>query len=120
VRLAHLSLAVADQERSRRFYETFFEFDCTGEPDPEGCLHLTDGDDFDLTLVGRPEVSPPASLHFGIRVADPESVRRVRSMLAAADVETGDLFEGERRVAFHCSDPDGYRLEVFADRNDRA
>jgi catechol 2,3-dioxygenase-like lactoylglutathione lyase family enzyme len=32
VRLAHLSLGVADQQASRRFYETFFGFDCDGEP----------------------------------------------------------------------------------------
>jgi hypothetical protein len=66
VRLAHLSLGVADQQRSRRFYETFFGFVCDGDPDREGCLHLTDADDFDLTLVARPNVSPSASLHFGI------------------------------------------------------
>jgi catechol 2,3-dioxygenase-like lactoylglutathione lyase family enzyme len=54
VRLAHLSLAVADQQRSRRFYQTFFGFDCDGNPDAEGCLHLTDVDDFDLTLAARP------------------------------------------------------------------
>lgn len=36
MRLAHLSLGVADQQASRRFYETFFGFDCDGEPDMEG------------------------------------------------------------------------------------
>jgi len=35
MRLAHLSLAVADQRRSRQFYETFFGFDCDGKPDAE-------------------------------------------------------------------------------------
>jgi hypothetical protein len=48
---------VADQQPSRRLYGTFFGFDCDGEPDNEGCLHLTDADDFDLTLVARPNVS---------------------------------------------------------------
>jgi hypothetical protein len=37
-----------------RFYETYFGFDCDGKPDAEGCLHLTDADGFDLTLVARP------------------------------------------------------------------
>jgi len=64
MRLAHLSLAVSDQQRSRRFYETFFGFSCDGKADAEGCPHLTHMDDFDLTLVGRSTVSPPSSLHF--------------------------------------------------------
>jgi catechol 2,3-dioxygenase-like lactoylglutathione lyase family enzyme len=114
MRLAHLSLAVADRERSRRFYETFFGFDCSGEPDNEGCLHL-DAGDFDLTLVARPGVSAPRSLHFGVRVGDAESVRRLLTRLVRESVETGDLFESDRRVAFHCSDPDGYQVEVFWD-----
>ena len=109
-----------DQQRSRRFCETFFEFGCAGALDTEGCLHLTDGHDFDLTLVAQPDVSPATSLHFGIRVDDAGSVRRLLSRLAAEDVRTGRLFEGEHRVAFHCWDPDGYRLEIFADRSDEA
>jgi catechol 2,3-dioxygenase-like lactoylglutathione lyase family enzyme len=111
--LSHLSLAVTDQERSRRFYETFFGFECDGEPDGEGCLHLTDSGNFDLTLVVEPDVSPSPSLHFGIRVADPDSVRRLLVRLSSENIETGELFESDSRVAFHCQDPDGYRVEVF-------
>jgi catechol 2,3-dioxygenase-like lactoylglutathione lyase family enzyme len=96
VRLAHLSLAVADQQRSRRFYEVFFGFECSGELDSDGCLHV-DAGDFDLTLVAQADVSPPRSLHFGVRVGDP----------------AGELFDSDRRVAFHCTDPDGYQVEVF-------
>ena len=112
--LSHLSPAVADQERSRHFYETFFGFDCDGEPDSEGCVHLRDADDFDVTLVVQPDVSPSPSLHFGIRVADAGAVRRLLARLSAANVETGELFESESRVAFQCWDPDGYRVEVFS------
>jgi catechol 2,3-dioxygenase-like lactoylglutathione lyase family enzyme len=116
MRLAHLSLSVGDQQRSRRFYETFFDFACDPEPDAEGCLHLTDVDGFDLTLAARPMVSPSSSpsLHFGIKVADADSVRRLRVRLARESVQTGDLFESESRVAFQCVDPDGYQLEVFS------
>src|SRR6266536_244171 len=119
MRLAHLSLAVADQQRSRRFYETFFGFSCDGKADAEGCVHLTDMDDFDLTLVGRSTVSPPSSLHFGIGLADAESVRRLLVRLMREDVQTGELFASEDRVAFHCADPDGYRVEVFWKRGSR-
>jgi hypothetical protein len=52
-------VTVADQQRSRRFYERFFGFDSDGEPDGEGCLHLTDGHDFDLTLAAGPNASDP-------------------------------------------------------------
>jgi lactoylglutathione lyase len=113
VRLAHLSLAVADQQRSRRFYETFFGLECDGEPDGEGCLHLTDGDGFDLTLVPRPDASPSSSFHFGIDGRDADAVRRLRGRLSTEDVRTGDLFVSDSRVAFHCWDPDGYHVEVF-------
>ncbi len=113
MRLCHLSLAVTEQARSRRFYERYFGFACDGEPDGEGCLHLTDADDFDMTLAPGPVVSPPSSLHFGIRVADAESVRRLLERLIEDGVQAGDLYDGGSRVAFQCADPDGYRVEVF-------
>jgi len=72
-----------------------------------------------LTLVGRPTVSPPTSLHFGIGLADAESVRRLLVRLMRENVQTGELFESQDRVAFHCADPDGYRVEVFWKRGSR-
>jgi hypothetical protein len=108
-----VSLTVADQERSPRFYETFFGFDCSGDPDGEGCLHLTDAGGFDVTLAVRADVAPPPSLHFGIRLAEPDAVRRLRERLASANVRTGDVYESESRVAFHCWDADGYQVEVY-------
>jgi hypothetical protein len=71
----------------------------------------------DLTLVARPNASPSPSLHFGIELADPGSVRRLLARLSAENIKTGELFEGETRVAFHCWDPDGYQVEVFANRS---
>jgi hypothetical protein len=49
---------VTDQQRSRHFYETFVGLDCDAVPDGRGCVHLTDADGFDVTLVVRPDVSP--------------------------------------------------------------
>jgi hypothetical protein len=40
-------------------------------------------------------------------------LRRLSTRLAAEKVRTGEVYEGESRVAFHCWDPDGYQLEVF-------
>jgi catechol 2,3-dioxygenase-like lactoylglutathione lyase family enzyme len=112
MRLAHLSLAVTDQNRSRRFYETFFGFECGGEPDSEGCLHLTDADGFDLTLVARTYVC-----HHHRFISESGAVRRLLARMADEAVDTGELFQSGSRVALHCWDPDRYLLEVFwADR----
>ena len=103
MRLSHLSLPVADQERSRRFYASL-GFTSDGVPDGEGCLHLTDEGDFDLTL------SPSGSLHFGIRL---DSADAVRAMRAAIDDGTSALFESAEKVAFQYRDPDGHRVELY-------
>jgi catechol 2,3-dioxygenase-like lactoylglutathione lyase family enzyme len=113
VRLAHLSLAVADQQRSRRFYETFFGLHSDGSLDAEGCLHLTDANGFDLTLVARSDSAPSPTFHFGIGVADPSEVSWLLARLSVDGVQTGELYESDDRVAFHCWDPDGYQVEVF-------
>jgi hypothetical protein len=80
-------------------------FVCNGELDSEGCLHLKDADGFDVTLARRLDVSPPSTLHFGIRLADPDSVHRLLTRLSAENVETGELFTSHHRVGFHCFDP---------------
>ena len=36
------------------------------------------------------------------------------------DVQTGELFASEDRVAFHCVDPDGYQVEVFWKKGSRS
>jgi hypothetical protein len=54
---------------------------------------------------------PLASLR--IEVVDAESMRQLLDRLSAEDVETGELFENDGRVALHCWDPHGYQVEVF-------
>jgi catechol 2,3-dioxygenase-like lactoylglutathione lyase family enzyme len=59
MRFAHVGISVADQVRSRRFYERYFGFD----PDqarnyPDGTLILRDADGFALALhpgIGAPD-----------------------------------------------------------------
>jgi hypothetical protein len=77
--------------------------------DAEGSLHRRDVDDFDLTLVARPKVSPTTSLHFGIRLADAESVRRLRARLAQEEVQTGEIFESDGDRHASCGDGRWYR-----------
>jgi catechol 2,3-dioxygenase-like lactoylglutathione lyase family enzyme len=46
----HLALAVIDQERSRRFYETYFGFTAEPAPREDGVLILHDAEGFSLAL----------------------------------------------------------------------
>jgi catechol 2,3-dioxygenase-like lactoylglutathione lyase family enzyme len=89
--MKHLALAVADQERSRRFYETYFGFGAgpTDEPIPL-----------------------PAFLHFGVHLPDPDSVRRFRDRLAADGVPIVEEWDEPEYVSVKCRDPDGYVVEA--------
>ena len=66
--MKHLALAVADQERSRRFYESYFGFGA--RPSrwyDDGVLMLYNADGFSLALGPTEEpISLPSFLHFRI------------------------------------------------------
>ncbi len=66
--MKHLALPVSDQERSRRFYESYFGFDA--EPArryDDGVLMLYNADGFSLALGPTQEaIRLPTFLHFGI------------------------------------------------------
>jgi catechol 2,3-dioxygenase-like lactoylglutathione lyase family enzyme len=97
--MAHIALAVADQARSRRFYETYFEFD------PAGDMTLALGE------TSEP-ISLPAFLHFGFRAAaGPEEVRAFRSRLAGDGIEIAEFWDEPDYVSVKCRDPDGYVIE---------
>ena len=112
--MKHLALAVSDQERSRRFYETYFGFDA--EPARRydgGVLMLYNADGFSLALGPTEEpIAFPAFLHFGIHLATPEDVRQFRSRLAADGVPILEEWEEPEYVSVKCLDPDGYVVEA--------
>jgi len=68
--VSHLALAVSDQERSRRFYETYFGFDARpARRYDDDVLMLYDADGFSLALGPTDEpIRLPPFLHFGIRL----------------------------------------------------
>ena len=76
----HLALEVSDQERARRFYESYCGF---GAEPPrqydDGTLMLYDGTGFALAL-GLPERGFKA--HFGVGLDDAEAVRAMAQRLA--------------------------------------
>jgi catechol 2,3-dioxygenase-like lactoylglutathione lyase family enzyme len=110
----HLALAVSDQERSRRFYETYFGFDARPARRYDGgVLMLYDAAGFSLALGPTDEpISVPAFLHFGVRMPGPEAVRAFRDRLAADGVPIVEEWDEPEYVSVKCSDPDGYVIEA--------
>jgi catechol 2,3-dioxygenase-like lactoylglutathione lyase family enzyme len=112
--MKHLALAVHDQERSRRFYETYFGF---GARPPrwydDGVLMLYDVEGFALALGPTDEeFRLPRFLHFGKRLPSPEDVRRFRDRLVADGVPIVEEWEEPEYVSVKCRDPDGYVVEA--------
>ena len=113
--LNHLHLHVADPERSRRFYETWFGF---REHVRHGdILFLRDGAGFDLALAPEPEPARfPAWFHFGFRLGNADDVRALhRRMAVAKAMDLRDLHDEAEFVSFRVRDPDGYGIEVYGE-----
>jgi catechol 2,3-dioxygenase-like lactoylglutathione lyase family enzyme len=112
--MRHLALAVTDQERSRRFYETYFGFGAhPARWYDDGVLMLYDADGFSLALGPTDEeIRLPRFLHFGKRLGSPEEVRRFRDRLAADGVPIVEEWDEPEYVSVKCRDPDGYVVEA--------
>jgi catechol 2,3-dioxygenase-like lactoylglutathione lyase family enzyme len=110
----HLALAVTDQERSRRFYETYFGFDARPSRWYDGgVLMLYNADGFSLALGPTSErIELPSFLHFGVHMPSPESVRAFRDRLEADGVPIVEWWDEPDYVSVKCSDPDGYVVEA--------
>jgi catechol 2,3-dioxygenase-like lactoylglutathione lyase family enzyme len=109
----HIALAVSDQERSRRFYETYFGFDPeTARVADDGVL-LLDGPDVLLALgVTDEPIHLPSFLHFGFRAgATPGEIRAFRDRLAEDEIEIVEFWDEPDYVSVKCRDPDGYVVE---------
>jgi catechol 2,3-dioxygenase-like lactoylglutathione lyase family enzyme len=110
----HIALAVSDQERSRRFYETYFGFDPeTARVADDGVLLLEGPGDVLLALgVTDEPIRLPSFLHFGFRGAEaPDEVHAFRHRLASDEIEIVEFWEEPDYVSVKCRDPDGYVVE---------
>ena len=112
--MKHLALAVSDQERSRRFYESYFGFDAEPPRRYDGdVLMLYNVDGFSLALGPTDEPTRvPSFLHFGVHLPSPEAVRKLRERLAADGVAIVEEWDEPDYVSVKCRDPDGYVVEA--------
>jgi catechol 2,3-dioxygenase-like lactoylglutathione lyase family enzyme len=112
--MKHLALAVSNQERSRRFYETYFGFDAKPSRWYDGgVLMLYNADGFSLALGPTEEpISLPSFLHFGIDLPSAEAVQDFRARLAADGVPIVEEWDEPEYVSVKCADPDGYVVEA--------
>ncbi len=113
--MAHLALAVRDEERSRRFYESYFGFGATpAERMSDGVLMLFDVQGFALALKETDEsITLPGFFHFGFGGASSaDEVRAFRDRLRRDGVPIVEEWEEPDYVSVKCRDPDGYVVEL--------
>ena len=117
--MKHLALAVSDQERSRRFYETYFGFDARPARRYDGdVLMLYNADGFSLALGETDEpIRLPGFLHFGIGLPTPDDVRAFRRRLADDGIPIVEEWDEPDYVSVKCRDPDGYVVEAAWEPN---
>jgi catechol 2,3-dioxygenase-like lactoylglutathione lyase family enzyme len=110
----HLAIPVRDQERSRRFYETYFGFGARPARRYDGgVLMLYNAAGFALALgPGVEEVARPSWMHFGVRLSDRNAVLELRDRLARDGVELVEEWDEREYVSVKCRDPDGYIIEA--------
>jgi catechol 2,3-dioxygenase-like lactoylglutathione lyase family enzyme len=112
--MKHLALAVHDQQRSRRFYESYFGFDAQpARRYDDDVLMLYNADGFSLGLGEvNEEIKLPRFLHFGVHMPTPEAVLALRDRLIADGVEIAEEWQQPEYVSVKCRDPDGYVVEA--------
>jgi catechol 2,3-dioxygenase-like lactoylglutathione lyase family enzyme len=112
--MRHLALPVRDQERSRRFYESYFGFGARpARRYDDDVLMLYNADGFSLALGPTDEeISPPKWLHFGVHMTSADAVRALRDRLVADGVPIQEEWKEPEYVSVKCRDPDGYIVEA--------
>jgi catechol 2,3-dioxygenase-like lactoylglutathione lyase family enzyme len=114
VPLNHVSLTVADRERSARFYGLHFGLTDRVHEDE----HLLILGSHDGSLLALSEGAVPAGLpdtnHFGFQVESTRVVRAARERFRRAGVPEAEWQDGSGFVRVQVFDPDGYRVEVYA------
>ncbi len=110
----HLAIPVRDQERSRRFYETYFGFGARPARRYDGgVLMLYNANGFALALGPAQEpIVRPTWMHFGVSLTDRAAVISLRDRFATDGVELVEEWDESDYVSVKCRDPDGYIIEA--------
>ncbi|MGF1502255.1 MAG: VOC family protein [Paracoccaceae bacterium] len=112
-RLNHVSLSVADRERSAAFYATHFGLARRVHEDAQ-LLILAAEDGGLLALVEGPvPAPPPPALHFGCQAGSIAEVHAARARFRDAGVAEAE-WQDDGITRVQVFDPDGYRVEIFA------
>ncbi len=113
--LTHIALAVADVERSLRFYSDLFGAQAYfREP---GRIHVKIPGTFDIITFDQTAPNAGQSsgmIHFGFRLTSPDDIESAVAQATAAgatSLRRGEFAPGYPYVYFH--DPDGYEIEVW-------
>jgi catechol 2,3-dioxygenase-like lactoylglutathione lyase family enzyme len=105
----HLALAVGDQERARRFYESYCGF---GAQPPrrydDDTLMLYSDSGFALALGRADRGFVP---HFGVGLPDGDAVRAMAGRLEADGIEIVERWDEPDYVSVKARDPDGHIVE---------
>ena len=113
--LTHISLAVADPERSLRFYEAVFgvkEYyrDATSIQAKGKGTHDIFAFEKDKKHAGR----TGGVRHFGFRLVDPKDIDRAVDAVLAAGGKLRSRGEFDRGFPYaYVEDPDGYEIEIW-------
>jgi len=112
--MKHLALPVSDQERSRRFYESYLGFDAEPARRYDGdVLMLYNADGFSLALGPTEQpIRLPEFLHFGVHLPSRDAVETFRARLRADGVRVVEEWDEPEYVSVKFLDPDGYVVEA--------
>jgi catechol 2,3-dioxygenase-like lactoylglutathione lyase family enzyme len=114
VPLNHVALTVTDRERSAAFYAEHFGM--TRRLHDDEHLMILGSDDGSVLAFreGAPPAELPRTNHFGFQLADVDSVRAARERFRQAGVVETEWQDDDVVVRVQVSDPDGYRVELYA------
>lgn len=80
-------------------------------------LFIRNADSFDLALMrGEHPPNPGAFHHFGFQLPHPGAVRELQERLETDGVPIIEVVDESDLTSFKCTDPDGYTVEVYAQR----
>jgi RimJ/RimL family protein N-acetyltransferase len=110
--LNHVSLTVADRERSAAFYREHFGLEQrVFETATTIVLGAPDGATLALEQGDVPAGLPHGN-HFGFQLEGPDAVRAARARLRAAGVTEAEFRDKGDFARVQVLDPDGYRVEL--------